>query len=199
MVLCKYCETGIKDLTRRVLTDIREYPSSAELFEKIVKSPGMTYKTNIEFYKVRDRALISLTYLLALRVSEVLRLEKEQFTEKSNYVEVKAIQVSKRKKPMFRRVGFLPLIGDRRRFTFLIMQHLRQVETGKLFKFGRVWAYKIVTATLGVPVHWLRAYGEDFLYTLYKGDVLAVADYIFVDPRTITLYLRRRFEKYPIR
>jgi hypothetical protein len=41
-------------------------------------------------------------------------------------------------------------------------------------------------------------FGEDYLYDQYDHDLLAVADAVKVDARTLQLYIRHRDKKYPV-
>lgn len=68
----------------------------------------------------------------------------------------------------------------------------------KLFEFGRHRAWQITVALLNIPDNWLRAYGEDFLYEFMQHDILALADYLKVKPRTLQKYIRKRYEKYGV-
>jgi hypothetical protein len=61
----------------------------------------------------------------------------------------------------------------------------------RLFSFGNSRALQITHAILGIPCHWLRAYGEDYLYEMWDHDILAVADYVKVEPRTLQEYIRK--------
>lgn len=195
-------------VTRRTLKFIKSYPASDSLYSQIKKSDGWPYKTDKQFYKTRDKALCAILYVLALRISEALRLKITQFEKGPSHVTVRAIKLSKsmrKGKPrqsQYREEGFLPLIGERKKFTYLILDYLEIMESYELetlFPFKRARAFQIVSAVLGIPCHWLRAYGENFLYDVMQKDVLAVSDYIKIDPRTLQLYLRRRYSKYPIR
>lgn len=69
----------MKEDTRRTLKFIEQYPTPAQIYHDIIGSEGWGYKTNKDFYLKRDRALLSLLYVLALRISEALRLTQEQF------------------------------------------------------------------------------------------------------------------------
>ena len=194
---------------RRTVGQISYYPDPQELHRKIISSPGWPYRTNLQFYKRRDKALTAILYLLALRVSEALRLTKEQFEVRKDHVVVKGILLSKlhkkgkKRKHQYRAEGFLPLTRERQDLTLLILQHIDKIESGPVFAsiYGRaistVRAWQIVSATLQIPCHWLRAYGEDFLYTAWKHDLLAVADYVKVDETTLAKYIRKSYLKYP--
>lgn len=186
---------------RRTLKYIQNYPSSDNIYNHLTKSEGWFYKTNKQFYATRDKALICLMYLLALRVSEVLRLRKEQFIKDKDRINVTGIKLSKSRikghdrKEQYRQLNWLPLHGERLKLTKLVLDYLA-ISDDQLFKFGRDRAYRITISYLGEPCHWLRAYGENFLYDSWEHDLLAVADYVKVDPRTLQNYIRKGFMKY---
>ena len=191
---------------RRTLKMIPYYPSPQEIYETLMKSEGPRYKTQPEFYRSRDRALISIIYLAGLRVSEALRLRLSQFSILKDYVEIRAIKLSKsRVKGQPRRVQYrdarLPLKGERAPLTRLVLDYISRLKGDeKLFKFEtnqRAW--QIVKAYFPEwTTHWLRAFCEDYLYTAWGNDLLAVADYVKVDPRTLQQYIRKRYERYPV-
>jgi integrase len=191
-------------LKRRTLKFIQYYPSPKELFQKIVNAHGWSYKTKVEFYRMRDRALAALTYLLGGRISEVLRLKKNQFIVGEDKVVVRGIQLSKSRyknrprREQFREEAWLPLHSERAGLTGLVLDYLRLMDGDDvlLFPFSRQRAWQIVSCLLGVPCHWLRAYCENYLYDNWGKDILAVSDYIKVDPRTLQLYIRRSYQKY---
>jgi len=61
-------------------------------------------------------------------------------------------------------------------------------------------AWQIVNALLpDYTQHWLRAFGYNFDYDNMKHDIMAVSDKTKADPRSLQPYLRRRYEKYPVR
>jgi hypothetical protein len=120
----------------------------------------------------------------------------------------------------------LPLKGERAEFTEFIMSYLLTLKSEarlfpwsleeKKFKVGEYRikdgtikdrfsfqtvgtkrAWQIINALLpNYTQHWLRAFGEDYLYDAFDHDLLAVADEVKVDPRTLSDYLRKRHEKY---
>jgi integrase len=190
-------------LKRRTLKFIQYYPPPRELYQKIVSAPGWNYKENVEFYHARDRALASLTYLLGGRISEILRLKKSQFIVERDRVVVRGIQLSKSRyknrprREQFREEAWLPLRGERSGLTELVLSYLRLLgDNDLLFPFSRQRAWQVINSLLGVPCHWLRAYCENYLYDNWGKDILAVSDYIKVDPRTLQLYIRRSYQKY---
>lgn len=195
-------------LSRRTLKDIVYYPTPEEIYAKLKTSPGWTYSHDVEYYEVRDKALVAVIYLLGLRVSEAVRLEKSQFLipEKAGLndrIIVRGIILSKSRKQgqprkdKSRPEGWLPLTGERVPLTRLVLDYLVVSREERLFKFGRKRAWQIVTALVQDTCHWLRAYCENYLYEKWNFDLLAVADYVKVSPRTLQHYIRRRFESYP--
>jgi integrase len=197
-----------KKRARRTLKDIEYYPTPAEIYNVIMVSKGWPYKSNREFYLKRDRALISLLYLLALRISEALRLKRSQFlfpeqTGQKDKIIVRAIELSKSRrkgkdrKDQYRQENWLPLTGPRAPLTKLAVEYLHELKSDqRLFPFNRARAWQIVRAMTSATCHWFRAYGEDFLYSQWDKDLLAVSDYVKVDPRTLSQYIRKRYEKY---
>ncbi|MHA1829047.1 MAG: site-specific integrase [Candidatus Heimdallarchaeaceae archaeon] len=187
------------------MKDIPYYPRPKEIYDRLVSTEGWKYKTNMEFYRKRDKALISILYLTGLRISEALRLRKNQFVFLDDYIMVKSIKLSKSKvKGKPRRIQYrdarLPLKGERRPLSILVWDYLNILtEDERLFKFGRVRAWQIIQAYFPEwTCHWFRAFCEDYLYGRWEKDLLAVADYIKVDARTLQLYIRKRYEKYPV-
>jgi integrase len=165
-------------------------------------SPSWPYKTNKDFYHTRDKALCAITYLLAARISEILRLEKSQFLTEKGRVIVQKIELSKTRRKghprqdLYRQEAWLPLAGKRAQLTQLFLDYLNICDTETLFPFGRTRAYQIISTITGEPCHWLRAYGENYLYDNWDKDILAVADYIKVDVQTLQRYIRRSYAKY---
>jgi len=200
---------------RRTLKDIPYYPDPKEIYDAIMASPGWPYRNKNPRLIARDRALVALLYLTGLRVSEALRLTKRQFTEHEGYILIRSIKLSKSHvegKP--RRVQYrdarLPLTGERAPLTALVTEYLSMLgEDERLFpwslaknRWGQIAggkrAWQVVKAYLpDHTCHWLRAYCENYLYDMWGRDLLAVADYVKVDPRTLEQYIRRRHELYP--
>lgn len=77
---------------RRSCVGIKYYPLPKELYIEVMKYESRN--------TLRDRALVATLYLLALRISEALRLRKSQFyrVEGKDYIIVRAIELSKRHK-----------------------------------------------------------------------------------------------------
>lgn len=187
---------------RRTLKFIDRYRTPRQLIDRINKD-GWHYVTRKEFYKKRDSALCAILYVCALRVSEALRIKRDQCEIMSGRVVIEAIRLSKAHKAdkirrnQFREYAFIPLVGERAELGRMVKDYLELLDgDDKLFCFGSSRAYRIVNATLGVPPHWLRAFGENYLYDNWEKDLLAVADYVKVDPRTLAHYIRRSYTKY---
>jgi integrase len=206
---------------RRTLDDIPYYPKPQEIIQKLNERTGWNYRTKdkpklLELYKLRDKALAALLYLGALRVSEVIRIVKNQFQNMGTHWLIVAVELSKsRVKGKPRRVRFrdaqLPLTGEREPLTRLVMAYVDTLGPNeRLFPFsleknendqiiGCKRAWQIVNALLPeFTEHWLRAFGEDYCYDKWDHDILAVSDYVKVDPRTLQEYLRKRHAKYPV-
>lgn len=201
---------------RKTLTKIQYYPEPSEIYQKLVTRHGWNYKENLELYAKRDRALAAILYLGALRTSEAIRIRKNQFVDKTTHVLIRAVKLSKSRvqgKP--RRTEYrdaqLPLTGPREPLTRLVMDYVAMLKPDdRLFPFsleknangqiiGCKRAWQTVHALLPeFTSHWLRAFGEDYLYGEWDHDLLAVSDYVKVDPRTLQDYIRKRHEKYKV-
>lgn len=188
---------------RSTLSQIQKYPRPLEILDSIRYGKLQPYKENLNDYARRDRALVCLCYLLAARISEVLRLKRSQFFVEEDRVVVSAIKLSKRRKKDLARVSeyrqeaWLPKSGNRSQLTLLVLEYLDTLRSeDQLFPFGRKWAWRIIKEMTGITPHWYRAYGENYLYDVWEKDMIAVADYVKVDIRTLPLYIRRSYAKY---
>jgi hypothetical protein len=86
----------------------------------------------------------------------------------------------------------------RQRMTGIVLEHLSHInDEERLFPFGRSRAWEIVhSISPDFWCHLFRALGENFLYDAWDHDMLAVSDYVKVNPRTLEKYIRRSYEKY---
>ena len=155
------------NMARRTLAMIQYTPSPREIYEDIMSSPGWPYKENREFYLKRDRAFVAILYLLGLRVSEAIRLRREQFIfpdeegGRPDAIVVRAIKLSKRRRRSQRRKvqyrdGYLPLQGERAPLTQLVVEYLKLVDSGRLFQFKtrqRAWQILKFLSPLRLLVH----------------------------------------------
>lgn len=218
---------------RKTLEQIKSYPEPEELYTELMASQGWKYQDRKDFYLTRDRSLVALLYLGDFRISEVIPLTKKQFSQKEGYVHVEAIKVGKKKEGRMQyREAKLPLEGERRCFTELVLAHLKQLEKeedrlylwslririakirGSFYitksgekkqrisvqMIGTTRAWQIVNALLpNYTQHWLRAFGYNFDYDHMDHDMIAVSDKTKADPRSLGPYIRRRYDKYPVR
>lgn len=192
------------DVHRRTLKqfDFENYPAPEEVYQSLIKSEGWNYKIEKEYYMVRDRAYVSLLYLGCLRVSEILRLRKEQFSfDDPEKVVVRSVIVSKKRYSKGRsslRSVWLPKTGERSKFTDLVLLWVNQINSDDLlFKFKNFRGWQITYALTGKWNHYFRALGEAYLYDRWGADMLAVADYVNVNPGILAQYIRGAHRKKP--
>jgi len=131
---------------------------------KWLETRHWNYSWNIEWYELRDKALISLLYLLCARVSEVLRLRREQFKERKHFLIVKEFKVVKNKVSPIRDDWALPKRGRLAPFTNIVLEYLEKLPANRdeLFLIGRSRAWQIVKEITGKWNHWFRAMGEAY-------------------------------------
>lgn len=177
-----------------------------------MNAEGWPYVYNRDEYLKRDRALLALLYVGALRISEALRLKRSQFhLEKENrrWV-IRGVKLSKerldrprRNRSPYREV-WLPLKGERAPFTNMIMNYAVKLPEGAdLFPFRtQARAFQIVQSLTGADwdeqsrcfrgglwCHYLRAQGERYLYRGWNRNLFKVASYVRVTPKTLIRYL----------
>ena len=66
----------------------------------------------------------------------------------------------------------------------------------KMIGTSRAW-WTVKSLLPDYTEHWLRLFGESYLYRVRDHDILAVADEVKVDARTLQGYLRSEHEKWP--
>jgi integrase len=103
----------------------------------------------------RDRALFSLIYLTASRVSEILDIRKEQIKIEGDWMIVYNLPVFKTKRKKYRNIPIkLSLDQD---FADFIMAYISKFEdTEPIFHINRKRVYEIAILKLGVFPHYLR-------------------------------------------
>jgi len=154
------------------------------------------YKTNREFYWLRDKAFMCLLYLTCCRVSELVRWVKRdkktgetvivkpsirtsQFVRIGDFLRVRGLPILKRKDlrslreyPRRGEVS-LPLKGELSIFTKPITQYLNMLrEDEELFKFRRVRGYQIVRYCTGEFPHYFREMGLKLWLRLYGMNII---------------------------
>ena len=199
---------------KRVLVDIPSYPTPAQVFKHLQNSEGWNYRINDEekaaWYRLRDKALVCLLYLIAPRISEVLRLKKSQFQLNKGMdrweiigMKLSKVKTTKNKARVhtYRQEAWLPLAGERAKFTEIFVQFLDvccEDEDRGIFYFRTTnRALQIVGALTGMWNHYFRALGEQYLYRQWGNDLLAVADYVKVDPATLGKYIQESYRDKP--
>lgn len=189
---------------RRSLKFIEAFLSPDQIWDRFMASRGFPYKTNMQNYLLRDRALVSCLYVLALRISEAIRLTKAQFSIGKKEIVVTGIKLSKSRKlgiprrTLFRKEAWIPLKGERARFGELVRDYLGTLcPEDHLFPIGTSSAYRRVIALTDLPPHHFRAFGEYYLYVNWGNDPIAVCDYVCItSPRILAEYLRGSFRRY---
>ncbi len=104
---------------------------------RLITSETWPYRTNLAFYRTRDRAFMALLFLTAGRVSGVLSLRKEQFDFEAdrnfiiirNMILVKRLKTRKGKPVKHRTAPIrdgvpLPRIGPLSKFTRPVQEYL---------------------------------------------------------------------------
>lgn len=207
--------------SRRVLADIPRTIGPDELYDALVRAPGWDYKDpdTADIYLTRDRALLALLYMGALRISEALRLLRSQFVHdpKRKMWVIRGVKLSKEQttrhlkdgrvvtRPRlhsYREEVWLPLTGPRKAFTQLVLDWVEPIQEGRIFgkQLGTQGfatnqrATQIMGATLGLWLHYLRAQGERYLYKAWKKDLHATASYLRIDEGTLAKYLGQQVE-----
>ena len=172
----------------------------------MIQSKTWPYKTNMEFYKCRDRALISLLFLTCGRISEVLSLTKNQFVfdEDPDFIIVKNMIVVKRKKKAKRKRRSirdevpLPRAGPLAPFTRFVNEYLERLSNpeANLFKFGRHRAWQIVHYITGKWCHYFRSQGESWYGKIFSN-IFALKDFVgVVDTSTLSDYVKTDWKEY---
>lgn len=212
----------LSGLNRRTLRKIDRYPSPREISEAI-KFNQWPYSTNDEIVKAfltkRDRALVAILYLCALRRSEANKLRRNQFRIEDKLIIIEGIKLSKAerhskktgktimRKELYRTEAWIPLEGLRAELGQYVLDYLRELQPDQeLFSFSknssRIWQIVerytkgLAGRNRGITPHWLRAYGENWLYDNWDKDLMAVANYVSVDPGTLSQYIRKGHLKY---
>lgn len=193
----------LKDIKRRsVEMDYQYYDPPRIIYKKIQRDPW-PYKTHIEYYTLRDRALMCLLYLTCARITEVTRgrvrvgmttgITKGQFAYLDDFIMVRNLPIFKRK--FVQRGGKwssvdsitdyphrielpLPLKGDLSLFTLEIhnyLQYLRDDE--ELFKFLRYRGFKIIRRVTGEFPHYFRSMGLKMWLRLFSNDLVRLQSF----------------------
>jgi len=145
----------------------------------------MSKKTHLRY-----RALISLIYISGQRISDIIKIKKEQFNfkEEKDFVIIKNVIISNRRNDQLLLDIPLPLVGKMKPFSEIIIQHYKK-RRGKeyLFSLTRNASYKAIKKVTGKWCDYFRF--QCFNYSINNlGNVAAVARNKGVDVSTIMHY-----------
>jgi len=204
-------QAWLVDVKRRTNEDIKER-FGIEQIHNLITSKEWPYKTQEDFYHARDKALMSLLFLTAGRISEVLSLTKEQFDMEAdrNFVIIRNMILVKRLKtrkgkpvrhktsPIRDEVP-LPLRGPLSKFTRLVLDYLLLVDDpkAKLLKFGRHRAWQIVNYITGEWCHWFRSQAESYYGKYVFNTPFALRDFVGVtNIESLGPYVKTQWRDY---
>lgn len=139
-----------------------------------IETKHWKYSWTPELLNLRDKALISLLYLLCGRIGEVLRLKREQLKIHKDFVIVENYEVEKNKVNPFRDDWVLPRKGRLAPFTLFVLEYLENIPRNRsqLFLIKRARAHQIVKHITGMWCHWFRAMGEAYyMRNVFKDPV----------------------------
>lgn len=197
----------LQGVSRRTLQDVKRTWSPEEIYE-LITARSWPYRTWAPHYQKRDRAFLSLLYIVAGRIKEVLSLRKSQFDREADpqFVIIRNMLTEKvgsksRRRP-FREEFPLPREGPLKPFTDLILDYLVDLgyEEERLFPFKRQRGWRIVKHVTGKWPHWFRAQGER-LYAdmIAKGQagVFRMMELLNIaKPETIAQYVKPKWKEY---
>jgi len=204
-------QAWLVNVKRRTNEDIKERYSIKQIYD-LVTSKAWPYKTNESFYITRDKALMSLLFLSAGRISEVLSLTKEQFDFEAdrnfviirNMVLVKRLKMRKGKPVKHRTSPIrdevpLPLRGPLSKFTRLVLDYLNLLSDpkAKLFNFKRHRAWQIVNYVTGEWCHWFRSQAESYYGKYVFNTPFALRDFVGIsDIESLGPYVKTEWRDY---
>jgi len=191
----------LQGVSRRTLADIQKTWSPEEIYNLITER-AWHYKSNILSLQCRDRTFLSLLYLAAGRIGEILSLIRSQFDLDTdpefviihNMLTEKVGQ-SSRALP-FREEFPLARTGILSKFTQLILEYILELEPHqKLFPFNRQRGWQIAKYITGKWPHWFRAQGER-LWGKQLKDIFALRDLLnVVNIATLGKYIRKEWRE----
>jgi len=192
----------LQDVGRRTLKDVRRTWSPQEIY-KLITSKQWAYKQNWPFYHCRDKAFLSLLYLTAGRVGEILSLIRSQFDLEADqdFIIIRNMLTEKvSSKSMnlpFREEFPLAREGILSQFTQLIMEYILPMELDEiLFPFSRQRAHQITGFITAKWPHWFRSQGERLYARLLGSDIIALKDLVnVVNVSTLAQYVKKPWDE----
>ena len=197
---------------KRANVNIKRRLNARAIYE-LIALKTLLYKTTPEKYHSRDRALLSLLYLTAGRISEVLMLKKSQFDFESDqdFIIIRDMQVVKRTKKTIAKYGLplrevpLPLKGQLAPFTKLVVEYLDRIEKDSMLfpstkksrpHISRIRAWQIIYGITGKWCHYFRSQAESHYGRVFR-DVIALADFVrVVNIQTLSEYVKTNWQDY---
>lgn len=198
-------------VSRRTNEDIKKRLGVEQIYN-LITSETWPYKTNIDFYHTRDKALMALLFLTAGRISEVVSLRKEQFDFQAdrnfiiirNMILVKRLKTRKGKPVKHKTAPIrdevpLPRKGPLSKFTRLVQDYLELIvdPKEKLFRFKRHRAWQIVNHITGQWCHWFRSQAESYYGKYVFNTPFALRDFVGVsDIESLGPYVKTQWRDY---
>lgn len=192
----------LQGVGRRTLKDVRRTWSPQEIYE-LITSNTWPYKTNWPYLHCRDKAFLSLLYLAAGRIKEVLSLIRSQFDLEADqdFIIIRNMLTEKvSTKSMnlpFREEFPLARSGKLSQFTQLILEYIVDLEMDQLlFPFNRQRGWQIATHITGKWPHWYRSQGERLYGRLLGADIIALKDLVnVVNISTLAQYVKKPWDE----
>lgn len=183
---------------KRGVEDIALYLEPKELVEKVLAAKDLQYKQNMEYYRKRDRALLSLLALSGLRISEILSLQTAQFDLESDseFVIIQDAAILKRRKETIKVDIPLPKEGPLEPLTNIIIDYIECARKGPIFKIGRSRAWQIITQMTGNWCHYYRSQRISFLVNKLRSTDIVSKIMGIKSPQTISHYYKTEWRQH---
>jgi len=204
---------------RSVRKDIKKYLNPKEMYELINNSKRWNYKTLIDLYTSRDKALMSVLYLTGCRIGEVLNLRLDQldFESFEKFIVIKALGISKRKaQKIFNkqtgeliriipadipRIDFpLPRKNIFGKFTNLFLDYYNKLDksdlTERVFPISRKRAWQIINHSTGLWCHYFRSQRLSFTINKVRSAIITAQMVGIKNPNTLRHYYHTAWEEH---
>ena len=178
---------------RRALRDIKELVSPADVWDLVV-------------FPIKDsttKALCSFLLVVGCRIGEALMLKRSQVEEdyKPKFALVKNLESNKLSlrhlKLAYRPQVLLPLEGVMAPFSKCFLGYVSSLPHGQevVFPFSRWKAWHDIKEETGLFPHWFRSMSENYWSDVF-GDTIKAGQYLNVDPRSLTPYIKVDLESF---
>ena len=191
---------------RRTLKHIDRYVEPKSILKMIIDGRPYPYKRNADYYLTRDKGLMAFIYLMACRINEAGKVEKDQFDfadpRYPGFIMVKDFKISKRKKKTIQREGIpridfgLPISGRFAPFTELIMEWYDLNPGPYLFRIGRTRAWQIIEHHTGKWCHWFRSQRFSWMVNRLRSVVIVARMFGVKNPQTIMHYYKGSWAEF---